>query len=188
MYTGIIILLIILLSLMFFSKNYESFRIIISQAPRGIEALLGSIKERAYGRRTLTKDIFPDHKENFPDGTLMPTGFADQAPDKVLNNYMRGEAFAEDFTNTRACYGGAKLNISSGFSLPTRWDDTVCETHCPDYNMVGTRADTAGNLSMYSRDMLYNHVDWNVKEVGVDTNEKEYISMKSYVFTDRDSA
>lgn len=202
-----IILSLLIIALFYIKRRNEKFRIVITQSPRGIDAMAGR-REGAEGRRTITPDIFPDHiigeddltanffdkeddlnkdyfrKENL---TMMPSGFADQAPDKVLGRYMAGEAFAEDFTNTRACMGAAKLDKQSGFSLPTRWEDTVCETHCPDYSMVGTRADNAGNLSIQSRDALYDHVGWNIKEIGTDTNEKEYISAQNYTFTDRDS-
>ena len=180
MYTILLVLVLLMISLYAVRQN-EKFKIIITQVPRGVEAM----KESIHGRRTLVPDIFPDHRETLT--TLMPSGFADQAPDKVLGRYMAGEAFAEDFTNTRACMGAVKLDMKSGFALPTRWEDTVCETHCPDYSMVGTRADSAGNLSINSRDALYNHVGWNIKEIGTDNNEKEYISMQNYVSTDRDS-
>jgi hypothetical protein len=215
----IIILLLILLytikyplspSLYDWLNISENFKILITQAPRGIDAM--------HGRRTLVADIFPDKVrpidnviddgiatgailehtgiehtiapyENFQEHmTMMPSGFLDQAPDKVLGQYMAGEAFHEDFTNTRQCMGAAVMDKQKGFALPTRWEESVCESHCPDYNMVGTRADNAGNLSVCARDALYDHVSWNVKEEDNYTAEKEYISMQNYVFMDRDSA
>lgn len=212
----IIILLLILLytikyplspSLYDWLNISEHFKILITQAPRGIDAM--------HGRRTLVADIFPDKvrpiDNAIDDGiatgailehtgiehtiapyehmtTMMPSGFLDQAPDKVLGQYMAGEAFHEDFTNTRQCMGASVMDKQKGFALPTRWEESVCETHCPDYNMIGTRADNAGNLSVCARDALYDHVSWNVKEEDNYTAEKEYISMQNYVFTDRDSA
>lgn len=207
----IILLLILLYTLKYPERLSEHFKILITQSPRGIDAM--------HGRRTLVADIFPDKVrpidnaiddgiatgailehtgieytiapyENFQEHmtTMMPSGFLDQAPDKVLGQYMAGEAFHEDFTNTRQCMGAAVMDKQKGFALPTRWEQSVCETHCPDYNMIGTRADNAGNLSVCARDALYDHVSWNVKEEDNYTAEKEYISMQNYVFTDRDSA
>lgn len=213
----LISIIIILLLILLYTLKYplspsdwlnfpEHFKILITQAPRGIDAM--------HGRRTLVADIFPDkvrpldntidngiatgailehtgveHTMSLQENmTMMPSGFLDQAPDKVLGQYMAGEAFHEDFTNTRQCMGAAVMDKQKGFALPTRWEESVCESHCPDYNMIGTRADNAGNLSVCARDALYDHVSWNVKEEDNYTAEKEYNSMQNYVFMDRDSA
>ena len=129
--------------------------------------------ETMHGRRTLLPDTFPDHDP-----------YLEQ--DLSLDEFMYKEIQAEDFINTRECTGAVKTSGSKGSYLPERWDSTICESHCPDYNMIGTRADSAGNLTIQARDTLYEHVGWSeMIQSPIDQDEAEYVGAQNYVYKER---
>ncbi len=129
--------------------------------------------ETMHGRRTLLPDIFPDHDP-------------DLQQDLSLDQFMQDELLAEDFINTRECTGAVKTGGKKGSYLPERWDNTVCETHCPDYSMIGTRADSAGNLTIKARDTLYSHVGWTeMIQSPIDQNDVEYVGAQNYAYKER---
>jgi hypothetical protein len=158
--------------------------------------------EAAMGRRTITADTFPDKQPYAAMDFLqtyggeasiigadhgLGTSFTeeDTNPNELMTKYMDREAFNEKFINTRECRGAARLNKKKGFSLPSEWSTAICETHCPEYNKIGTRADTAGNLSACARDALYDHMGWNAQANMIDCSSREYYGMQGYTYKER---
>lgn len=90
----------------------------------------------------------------------------------------------EAFVNARECVSAVKSEVNTNrlFVLPERWDNVVCETHCPSHDMVGTRADLGGNLSVDARHTLYDFVPWNVKPDVPDNTVREYVGMQGYSY------
>jgi hypothetical protein len=169
--------LIVVAVALIYHMHKSNFIIYLANNPdarRGLEA--------AEGRRTITPDIFPDHNFLIPQTDPNKPCMDWNAEGRQLAKFMSNEAFSEDFVSTRECSGAAQSQVNTNrlFVLPERWDAVVCESHCPDHNMVGTRADTAGNLSADARAVLYDFVPWNVKPDQPDTTLREYVGMQGY--------
>lgn len=123
-----------------------------------------------YGDNELYSEISDDPAFN----TVQSTSMDDIA------DYNASEAFV----NARECTSAVKSEVKTDrlFVLPERWDNVVCETHCPSHDMIGTRADLGGNLSVDARHTLYDFVPWNVKPDVPDASVREYIGMQGYSY------
>ena len=172
----------------------------------------------AHGPRTLMPDNFPDHdlarcglSQCQDDLSIYASangwGSADDILQEqrdernaALEQVSRRELMAEDFVNTRQCMGASRLPLQKGSSyLPQQWANTVCESDCPAYNIIGARADSARNLSTAALNSLYTQTGWvaeqpascdtvgwdtspNTAIDGVDQGGREYRGSQGYIF------
>lgn len=172
----------------------------------------------AHGPRTLMADSFPDHdlancslSQCVDDMSQYASangwgGVDDIISEKrdekndALEQVMQKELKAEDFVNTRQAIGASQMRLQKGTSyLPQQWTNDVCETDCPAFSVIGTRADSGRNLSTAALNSLYTQVGWvadqpascdsigwdtspNTAASGINTGDREYRGAQDYVF------